>query len=149
MLSCSKIKHTGLVTSPELLDHLLKSSGFQIEQCYAGISEEAMDALPAPAMMSPRQILGHLTECCIACQEKVAGKEHAWGSYTPPTATSELLDAYRVEREKAVGALDGSAESVDAAADFLVAHEYYHVGQLCTARLTADSGWNAYSIYGM
>jgi len=137
------------MSSAELLAHMLKNAGFQIEQCYAGIDEATMDLQPASSMMTPRQILGHLTECCLACQAKNEGKEHSWGSYTPVTGTEELLSTYRAERAKAVAGIDETDASIDAAVDFLVAHEYYHVGQLCTARLTANPDWNAYSIYGM
>ena len=69
----------------------------------------------------------------------------------PEMPDSELVGYVLTQRDAVVAKLDGSAseEVVKHAFDYVALHDCYHVGQMCTLRLTLDPEWNAYSIYGM
>lgn len=142
-----------MTRNEELLKHLLTNSGFQLSKSIEGLSEdEANQAIPSHSM-TPFQVLGHLTECCHAFMKSANGEEHAWGTFQPASTTfADLTQEWQQTREQAVEiALSRSEDPkvVHHAIDFLAAHDYYHVGQLCTHRLGLNPEWNMYSIYGM
>ena len=61
---------------------------------------------------------------------------------------SELIDIFDSERAKSV---ELSLEKFDVDShfvkDYIVAHEFYHVGQMVSVRLALGDGFEPYSIY--
>ncbi|MBS1705095.1 MAG: hypothetical protein JST40_04420 [Armatimonadetes bacterium] len=135
-----------------LLESALKQSGFQVEKVFEGLSSEQWSMRPVAAMMTPAEQALHLAECYVAFCTEAQGGKHDWGGYVQPEAwASDPMGAISSERPKAVAlALASESEDVQKLAmDFLTMHECYHVGQMCTIRLTLDETWSPYSIYGM
>jgi hypothetical protein len=98
--------------------------------------------------MTPMQTLVHVTECYVADRAAAEGKEHEWGSYQAAGSDlPSLLEAYRMERAKTVEELVVADEGRIRVANWLIGHDYYHVGQLAAMRLATDPGWDTFSIY--
>lgn len=131
----------------ELLQSQIEDSGFQVRQVLAGLSGEQWDAKVNENAMSPRETVIHLTECYLATGAATRGEQHAWGSYQP-TDTSEaaILAAWESERAAASALVTANPEHVGTGSAYIVGHDYYHVGQLVTLRLTLG-GFDPYSIY--
>lgn len=128
---------------------LLEESGYQFNACLKDISDEDFDRKPIERLMSIREMLEHVLEVFVAIDKSAKGEKHDWGNFTAPQLSkSELLAHFSTEREKAVAT---ALEHFDAmpflASDFLVAHEFYHVGQMVGVRRALDESWNSYSIY--
>lgn len=140
------------MTAEQLIKKQLDHSGFQVEKVFEGLGEEFADKRAADKMMSPRETLEHLAECYVASQKSMAGEKHEWGSYKSQGGNlAELYTITKAERDRAVASiLAGDIEKgAEAATDYLILHDAYHVGQMCTNRLSFDPEWNAYAIYGM
>lgn len=138
------------MNASELLDHALKSSGFQVTRVFEGIPESLQDAKLGPEAMSPRETLIHLTECYHAVQAALEDKPYEWGSYAPPSQEWAALVATFVScREQAAAATlaSGNPSAPKVAMDYMVQHDAYHVGQIAQLRIHQEPGWNAYSIY--
>ena len=137
------------MTAKELIQSLVDNAGFQIEQCCAGITEEQADLKVHEDAMSFRVTIDHLCECCVAAVRSAAGREHAWGTFKANSTTfAALLEEWRELRKVATDALVSDDDKlIGIAADFIVGHDYYHVGQLVSLRITFDKGWDWYSIY--
>lgn len=134
----------------ELLAASLENSLYQVEKVYEGLTD--FDYKVTPQAMSPKEILAHFCEVCVAVMTEIKGGTHSWGSYTPPsTEPSKLLSTYRELRAEATEAalLLTDPKLLIKANGFLSQHESYHIGQLCLARMALDPKWNAYSIYKM
>lgn len=109
-----------------------------------------LDAQPIAAMMSGRAMFAHLYECYCAALTILGGREHPWGDFEIPQSVMESPVAETfAKREEAVAALlaDGSEAALKIAIDYIALHDSYHIGQLCTLRLTVDPEWDFYSIY--
>ncbi|MBL8048212.1 MAG: hypothetical protein JNJ45_05970 [Chthonomonas sp.] len=125
----------------------LDDTGHQIRQAVAGLD---LDAKPIEAMMSGRMTLAHLYECYIACRAELNGEKHKWGEYVVP---QEVVDDPMAHvfalRDEVIGEIHsaGTPEATSNALSYIALHDAYHVGQLCSLRLTLDPEWNAYSIY--
>jgi hypothetical protein len=137
------------MTIRDLLVAQMDESGYQLNACFEGMTAEQIDSNPVPNAFSPRECLEHLLEVCTAVQAMSEGKQHEWGTYVAPKLGAlELLEHFRTERTKAV---ETAITSIDTnhnlASDYIVGHEFYHVGQMVTARLTLDPNWPPYSIY--
>lgn len=140
------------MTAAALLRKQLDTSGLQLAKVFEGLVEEQFDHRAHPEMMTPREIIGHLAECYVACDKRMDGVEHEWGSYRLESSSGAEAVAEALAMRGAVvqKLLGGDIEhAAEHGTDFLILHDAYHVGQMCTARLSLDSGWNAYSIYGM
>lgn len=137
------------MTAKELIQSLVDNAGFQIEQCCAGVTEEQADLKVHDDAMSFRVTIAHLCECYVAAVEIAAGREHAWGTFEPKSAAfAPLLDEWRQLRKAAAEVVVSDDDKLIAVgADFIVGHDYYHVGQLVTLRLSFDKDWNSLSIY--
>ncbi len=136
----------------EILNTQMKDAGLQLERVYDGVAEDHADFQAHVAMMTPRQIACHLADCYVAVQRTVLGEEPDWGSYKAPgSSLSDALTGMKEERAKAlesIGTVD-EAKQIHLATDFMILHDAYHVGQMCSIRLAIDPEWNNYSIYGM
>jgi hypothetical protein len=130
-------------------DLMMDESGFQFKACLNGVSEQDFVAKPLEEMMSIREILEHHTECCIAVQKDFNGQKFKWGTFKfPEGSVEELVMLYEVERARAVAlAIDNFDIKPNYAKDYIIAHEFYHVGQLAAIRIALKNGWEPYSIY--
>ncbi|MCC7436008.1 MAG: DinB family protein [Methanoregulaceae archaeon] len=138
------------MTAKELLQSLVDNAGSQLEQCFNGVTEDQADLKLHEDSMSFRVTAAHLAECCVAVLEHVEGREHQWGTFKPKSAAlAPLIEEWRELRAKAVAAtVSDDDKLIKLATDYIVGHDYYHVGQLVTLRLSFDKAWNSYSIYG-
>ncbi len=139
------------MTAKELITAQLDDTKLQVSKVFEGIPEDGWDQSSNPQAMSPRQTLGHLTECCMAM---LAEDPHTyeWGSFDASGLShQELMAKYNDLRAQCVQKCTESSEDevINSASNFIALHEAYHVGQLATLRLALDPDWNAYSIYGM
>lgn len=139
------------MTASELLTNLMTNSGSQLAACIQGVTEDQSDHKLHEDAMSFRVTLAHLCECCHAVLEHAAGREHEWGTFKPQSsAFAPLVEEWKGLREKAVAAVTSDDDKlIELGADYIVGHDYYHVGQLVTLRLSFEKEWNSYSIYSM
>lgn len=137
------------MTAKELLNNLIQNAGFQVSQCCAGVTEEQADLKLNDDTMSFRVTIAHLCECYVAVQEAAAGKEHEWGTFTPrSSAFGPLLEEWNELRAQAKATVVSDDDKlIGLGSDFIVGHDYYHVGQLVSLRRSFDKEWNSYSIY--
>lgn len=128
----------------------LTDAGNQIFKFCEGISESALDHRNTAGAMSPREQLAHLCECYEAYVTQAAGKKYEWGSYQAPNMdTPSLLSEFNAQRAKAVKLVEENPgdENLKLAHMYVLAHDYYHVGQMCQARLAVQPDWDPYAIY--
>lgn len=133
------------------LRYQLDDSGLQVTKVLEGLEGDQWDAKDRDDLMSPRDVVGHLTECYIAAGKKANGQEHEWGSYVPEDDDPKsLLETMQRERAKACDAMvaKGDEDAVKAATGFVILHDAYHVGQLAALRMRITPDWDVYSIYG-
>lgn len=138
------------MNAQELLEAQLKDIFGQVSAVYKDISESSMDHKSCPSAMTPREMLEHLCECCVAVSTHASGEKYSWGSYSAPDKTTKgLWNEYAGLRAKAVqDALGlGTDEGLNLASNYLVLHEPYHVGQVVTSRLESEPTWDADSMY--
>lgn len=137
------------MTAQDLLKDQLDDAGYQLDKSLEGMSDHAMDQKATPTAMTPREQVAHLMEAYTAFNTSCEGGKHEWGSYQPSSMQMPaLMEEFRSLRGKAVSkALEGDEARMKEAHAFIVGHDYYHVGQLCQARLAADPQWDPYSIY--
>jgi len=138
------------MTAQHLLADQLADAGYQLDKLLEGMPEAALDHKVTPGAMTPREQVAHLMEAYHAFLETTAGRKHEWGSYRPVAQdTSALISEFKVKRAQAVAAaLDPANEAkLHEAHEFLIGHDYYHVGQMCLARIATQPDWNCYAIY--
>ena len=98
--------------------------------------------------MSPRELVEHLCECAVAFNKSAVGEKHEWGTFSVDDKSPANLRAeLKRLRAEAVAEVNGEDEVLKEAFSFLSSHDAYHVGQLCSCRLSLDPNWNAYAIY--
>lgn len=135
------------MTSKELLQHQFDDAAYQLEKVFDGI-DDSLDFKLTEQSMSPRETVVHLSECYVATVKDVNGEQHSWGTFqssaTDWASTWAEFNDLRAKATAAVLASDGAETKGHA---YIVAHDFYHVGQLCQVRLVRDPGWDAYSIY--
>lgn len=133
-----------------MIRSLTQTTRSQVQAALAGLTEAQADSVSNPQAMSAKTTLLHLAECARAALTMKNGGEHEWG--TGETTAASLAEAnalYRRDRDALDQALSGEIDekTLSVIGDFIVLHEAYHVGQLCTLRLSLDPAWDAYSIY--
>lgn len=136
------------MTTRELVQSQLESTGKQVHKVLEGLADEQYGAKVTPEAMSPQETLQHLCDCYKATVATVAGGNYEWGTFefedsSVPGMWSEF-DAARAEACKAVLSND---EQADTAFNYIVNHDSYHVGQLTLLRLQVSPDWNPYSLY--
>lgn len=138
------------MTAQDLLRSQIEDSGKQLTAVLAGLTEGQADFKAVPSAMTPRELLIHLCEAYQAAITELAGGKHEWGSYAPPsTDWLPLVDTFQgLRSEAARAALSEDDHGLKTGSAYIVAHDYYHVGQLCQARIALDPNWDPYSIYG-
>lgn len=138
------------MTLHDALKYQLESAGRQIDRALEGLSDEQWDAKVREDLMSPKDVVSHLTECYVAAQRHADGGEYEWGTYSPASdQPAALLDAMKSERAKAWSAILAKSDEAafKAATDYIVLHDAYHVGQLAALRFAVTPDWDPYAIY--
>lgn len=138
------------MTIYDLLNKQMADSGKMLGVLFAGVTEEQADQKVNEHAFSFRETIPHLTECCHAVLAHLAGEKYSWGSFKPAdTSLSALIADYEATRATAVAGVLAAdeAEAVEIATAYLINHDHYHVGQLCTLKMTLDPTWDAYAIY--
>lgn len=136
------------MTEKELLRHQIDDAGYQLDKVFEGIEEASLDYRLTEHAMTPREIAAHLCECYVATSAAAAGTEHSWGTYTAPdTSWPALWNTTKSLRAEATETALNTADFATKVHSFVIAHDYYHVGQMCAVRLVRDPEWDAYSIY--
>ena len=136
------------MTGYELLLKQLAGAQRQVTQAIDGLDAEHAESRANELGMTIREQVAHLAEAAIATTAAIEGRTHSWGSYAPTDASWEgTKQAWLEARAAAVARLKDDEEAIMHAHDYLVAHDYYHVGQICAARRTVEPSWDTYAIY--
>jgi uncharacterized damage-inducible protein DinB len=134
----------------ELLRSMIDDCGHQIQAVFGDMPEAGQDDPVTEQGMTARRTVVHLAECCLAIDAHLKGEKFGWGTYGGVGGTyADEFGDYLTKREEAVTKLLTSedAKALHAAHEFLIAHEYYHVGQGVLLRMRHQPDWNPYSIY--
>jgi len=138
------------MTARELLQYQLDDSQYQLEKCFEGLPSELFNAKVTEQAMTPAEVIEHLCEAYTALIAESEGKKHEWGSYKIEDRSPEnLLKTWSQTRERATATIADEEPAYKHAHAFIVAHDYYHVGQLCELRVAKDPGFDPYAIYRM
>jgi len=138
------------MTANELLNKQLKDVSFQLEKVLSGVTEDALDFKIAPSAMTIRQLVEHLCEVYTALEAESRGASHSWGTFrVEDKSWSNLTTQFTSLRSKAIEIASAAEDdkALLSASAYIVAHDFYHVGQIATLRLATDSTWDPYSIY--
>jgi len=138
------------MTANELLNKQLDDVSYQLEKVLEGVKESDLDFKVSPTAMSMRELVEHLCEVYTCVEKESRGEKHSWGTFAiADKSWSNLLSEFNKTRAKALGIVSAAQEDKDilSANAYIVAHDYYHVGQLASIRLATDPTWDAYSIY--
>jgi uncharacterized damage-inducible protein DinB len=138
------------MTAADLIKYELDSVGYQLTQVFAGIPEAAHNARACGTGMTSREMLEHLCEVYQAMLTESGGGKHEWGSYSIEDKSwpSLMATMERLRGEAVAAALASSDETrLKSAAQYLVLHDAYHVGQMSLVRMESDPSWNPYCIY--
>ncbi len=139
------------MTALELVQVQAEEAGYQLQQCFANITEENGDAQVHASAMSPRQTLLHLSECYEAFCQHVAGNKFQWGLYNvDDTSIENLKSVWASQREKAIALLaTANDDLVRVASAYIIEHDFYHTGQIASFCVALVPDWDAMSIYRM
>lgn len=136
-----------VMEAKELLRHQISDAGYQLNKVFEGV-DSSLDFKLTPASMSPRETAIHLAECYTAALAEANGGKHEWGTYKPKSDDFQAIWAEMQElRAKASAAMMEATGQETHANAFIVAHDYYHVGQMAQLRLQREPSWDPYSIY--
>ncbi len=138
------------MTGKELLKWQLEHTGKQLDKAIGDMDESKWDHKSSPGIMSPREQVEHLGETYAAYSAMAKGEKYEWGTFVvDDKSKANLWKTYSQMRERAVSAAIASDEPKDleSATEYLLTHEAYHVGQLCSLRLDCEPSWDPYAIY--
>lgn len=131
------------------MEYEIENTGYQLFACFKDLPDDLLDAQVTEQGLTPRQTAGHLCESYLAMDAQNKGEKYAWGSFS-----SEGLDwapllakTFELRAIAAAGACVDDDDKLRAAHDYMVAHDAYHVGQLCQLRIKFQPDWESYSIY--
>ncbi len=102
------------------------------------------------SMFTTHEAVNHLTECYFAFEAHLKGEEHQWGSFVSTATTfSDAVSELIQKRDHATKLLTQESDeaTLTSALDYLVSHDWYHIGQLATNRQVFVPGWNSYALY--
>ena len=143
--------HTQRMDAKDLLKTQLDDAGFQLSKVLEGMPEDALNKKLTSDSMSPKEQVAHLCEAYEAFKVNSSGGKYEWGTYQVPTSdTKSLVEEFKRKRAEAVDQVmsNPTDETMKHAHEYILGHDYYHVGQMCLARLAVQPDWNAYAIYG-
>ena len=136
------------MTAREFLLKQLSDSEKQLSVAIKGLDAEMAEARPYPDGMTIREQLHHLAETTVATIAAYEGREHEWGTWDPENRSWEgVKEAWRTGRQAAIASLPDTEEGLWEAHAYLLAHDYYHVGQIAAARRTVQPGWTSFELY--
>ncbi|RYG26932.1 hypothetical protein EON82_01335 [bacterium] len=136
------------MTARDLLVKQLTDSEKQITLAIKGLDSGMAEACAYQGGMTIREQVHHLAEACVALMAIFEGRQHEWGSWDPEDRSwNGVKKAWRELRPKAVAAIGDSDDALLHGHNLLVAHDYYHVGQIAAARRTVQPDWTSYEIY--
>lgn len=136
------------MTARDLLLKQLAHSERQVSLAIKGLDSSMAETRAYPDGMTIREQVHHLSEAAAATIAAFEGREHAWGSFeTEDRSWEGVKAAWQELRKAAVATLTDSEQALWGAHQFLVAHDYYHVGQIAAARRTGQPDWTSYEIY--
>lgn len=141
-----------------------RAVGRQIERAVHGLTEEQADFRFGSGLMSVRDTFVHLADNCLALAAELDGRRHDFGAWRPSTeGFGNLAREWSELRERALAEVEEKLSGVDLDApmkvsfatwpgwkvltEWIVAHDAYHLGQICALRLAQDPAWDMYSIY--
>jgi len=138
------------MNAQELIQYQLKTVGFQVEKCLEGLPTALYEATLDKTGMTPRITLAHLLEVLDAVEKLLKGTDPVWGAYQADTTSFETLHQKYAARRKEiiVQALESlEPQHLQILSNYIVLHESYHVGQLCSLRMARDAAFDPFSIY--
>lgn len=138
------------MTALEVQVHAISDAGNQLEKVVEGLPDDQWTAQVNEQAMSALESFAHMAGCYDMFSSEAQGVKKEWGEYAVEDMTpSGVMKAWKEERARALAALeaDPSDDNLKKATMYITLHDAYHVGQLCTLRLTLDPEWNAYAIY--
>lgn len=139
------------MTAKELLRYQLDDALYQLEKVLEGLDGSHVDGKPIATAMSLRETVVHLAEAYTAAKKQSVGEKHSWGTFTLPSDNwHELVERFFALRAEAVEAALGMEDEdagVKEAHSFILAHDYYHVGQIAAIRLSMNREFDTYAIY--
>lgn len=136
------------MTARELLLRQLADAQNQVLQAISGLDAEHAEARATENGKTIREGVQHLAEAAVATLASFQGKEHEWGTYSPEDRSWEgVKQEWLAHRKAAVEAMPEGDEALLNVSNFLVGHDYYHVGQIVAARLAVHPEWDMYAIY--
>jgi len=138
------------MNATDLLKEQMDDAGYQLTKVLEDMPEDALNKKVTSGSMSPREQVAHLCEAYEAFKVNATGGKYEWGSYKAPSSeTASLINELKSQRAKAVdqAVTSSTPEAIKHAHEFIVGHDYYHVGQMCLARLDVQPDWDPYTIY--
>ena len=138
------------MTANELLNKQLADVSYQLDKVLDGVSESDLDFKICPTAMSIRETVEHLCEVYVVVEKESRGEKHSWGTYAIEDKSWSNLSSEFVRLRKVAVDIVSKAETdkeFETALAYILAHDYYHVGQLASVRLATNPEWDAYSIY--
>ncbi len=138
------------MTAKELLEKQVSDVSYQLDKVLEGLTEEQLDYKVVPSAFSIREQVEHLCEVYTAVDALSKGQDHPWGEYSVEDKSWSNLTTLMFSLRAAAIALvtaDERDETLLRGSAFIVGHDNYHVGQICTSRIAQDPTWNPYSIY--
>jgi uncharacterized damage-inducible protein DinB len=138
------------MTALEVQVHAMSDAANQLQKVVADLPDDQWTARVNEQAMSPLESFAHLAACCNMYSAEAQGIKKEWGEYQVEDMTpAGVMKAWHDERAQAQALLeaDPSDENLKRVTMYITLHDAYHVGQLCTLRLTLDPEWNAYAIY--
>lgn len=137
------------MTAKELMEYEVENTGFQLTRCLQDLPADLLDKRLTEKGMSPRETASHLCESYLALDAHNKGRHYEWGSFSAEALAWDRLLAkmFELRKEAAAGTCVDEDDKLRACHDYIVAHDAYHVGQLCQLRLQFQPDWEPYSIY--
>lgn len=138
------------MTARELALKGLQDAEKQVRLAIAGLDAEAAETRTNPQSMTIREQIVHLAEAAVATLVAFEGGEYQdWGSWQPEDRSwAGVKRAWREVRAATVAKMPENDDAIWHAHSFLIAHDYYHVGQIAAARRVIHPEWDSYAIYG-
>ncbi len=137
------------MTATEFLSYQIETTGQMVLKCLNGF-ETSADSKAVENSMALGEQIEHLAEAYQAVITSSNGGEHEWGSFslTARDVPGMIQEMSGLRSEAIPLVLKETDEALKMGADYIVAHDNYHLGQLVTLRRHLDPSWNMYEIYG-
>jgi uncharacterized damage-inducible protein DinB len=137
------------MTAAALMAYEIENTGYQLSACFKDLPESLRNKRSTEQGMTPREVASHLCESYLALLSHTAGKEYEWGSFSADGLEWDdlLAKAFELREQAAAAVCVEDDPKLKSGHDYIVAHDAYHVGQLCSLRIQFEPGWEPYSIY--